>query len=280
MNSLPRIYRFAFAAAFLASACVAPAQQSFYDRLRANNASMTEVQPTWIGPLIQSDARLGQAVRFSVSNSKCPGAHTISYGNGHGFSVIVDRRFQIDFDAPAFFRNHSAQYKDGFGNAATQVKWRIASGNAEHGNYVLSAMLYHGFAQGANQNGMLSSTWIPALAAGHAFRRFAVISDLGGVLPTEKISAQGRAIQWSTTAQLHAFRHIFFDVENNATFNVGGPFGGRTQNFLTPAAFYQVRRRDWAPQHATVVFDCGMQVATTRFHQSNHNLVTEMRVFF
>jgi hypothetical protein len=280
VNKLLHIFGYALAAACAISASAASAQQSFYQRFRANNASMTAVQPSWMGPVIQSDARLGQAARFSVSNSACPGAHTIDYGNGHGFSVIMDRRFQFDFDAPAFFRNHSPEYKDGFGNAATQLKWRIASGNAEHGNYVVSAILYHGFSQGANQNGMSSSAWNPTLAAGRAFGRLALISNLGGVLPTANIWQQGRAIQWSTTAQFHPSSHIFFNLENNTTFNLGGPFNRNTQNFLTPAAYYVVRRRDWAPEHATVVFDCGMQVATTRFHQYNHNLVTEMRVFF
>ena len=73
---------------------------------------------------------------------------------------------------------------------------------------------------------------------------------------------------------------MFFDIENYATFNVGGLFGLRTYNFPAPAAFYPVRRRRRAAQHATVVFDCGMQVATPRFHHLNQDLVTEMRVIF
>ncbi len=268
------------AAACVASGCAARAQQSVYARFRGDNASMAAVQPSWMGPVIQSDARLGQAARFSVSNSACSGAHTIDYGNGHGTGVIVDRRFQIDFDPPSFFRNHSATLKDGFGNAATQVKWRIASGNAGHGNFIVSAILYHGFAPRAYQNGNLSSIWKPTLAAGRGFSHFAVITDLGGALPTTRISEQGRTITWDTTAQVHPNSHVWFDVENNATFSVGGPFSGTTQNFVTPAAYYQVRRKDWKPEHATVVFDCGLQVATTRFHWYNHNLVTEMRIFF
>jgi hypothetical protein len=271
---------FALAAICAVSSCVAPAQQSLYQRFRSNNASMSAVQPSWLGPVIQSDARLGQAVRFSVSNLSCSGANTINYGNGHGVSVIVDRRFQLDFDPPAFFRNHSAASPDGFGNAATQLKWRIASGNAQHGNYIISAILWRGFAPGAQENGADSSTWKPTLAVGKAFPRFAVISNLGGLLPTAKIPEQGRTITWDTAAQIHPNTHLYFDLENNASFNHGGPFDGDTQDFLTPAAYYLVRRRDWNPTHATIVFDCGMQVATTRFHQYSHNLVTEMRVFF
>jgi hypothetical protein len=246
---------------------------------------MTAVQPSWIGPLIQSDPRLGQAIRFSVSNSVSCGSggaatRTISYGNGHGISMILDRRFQFDIDPPAFFRNHSAATPDGFGNAGTQLKGRIASGNAQHGNYVVTAILWHGFSPGAQQNGADSSLWKPTLAVGKTISRVALMSNLGGLLPTANLAEQGRIITWDTTAQIHPGAHFYFDLEDNAGFNRGGTFDRETQNFVTPAAYYLVRRRDWSPAHATVVFDCGMQVATTRFHPYNHNLVTEMRVFF
>jgi hypothetical protein len=260
--------------------CAALAQQSAYERFRAHNASLAALQPAWMAPLIQSDARLGQALRLSVSNTSFPGAHPLSYGNNHGVSLVLDKHFQVEFDPPAYFRNHSAALKDGFGNAAAQTKWRIASGNAQHGNYVVSALLSHGFAQRGYQNGMLTSTWNPSLAAGRLFGRFAAMSTLGGVLPTGKIQAQGRTIEWNATAQVHASRHVWFDVENNTAFNRGGPFDGQTQNFVTPVALYQVRRKSWKPEHAFVSFDCGMQIATTRFHQYNHNLITDMRVFF
>ncbi len=66
---------------------------------------MTAQQPAWMGPLIQSDSRLPQAIRLSVSNSYCP-TQTVNYGNGHGIAVMA--------------------------GTATQIKYRIASGNAEH----------------------------------------------------------------------------------------------------------------------------------------------------
>jgi hypothetical protein len=241
---------------------------------------MTALQPVWIAPLIQSDARLGQAIRFSVSNLSFPGAHPFSYGNNHGVTVLLNTHFSLEADSPAYFRDHSATLKDGFGNAYAQAKWRIASGNAQHGNYVVSALLNHGFAPRAYQNGMLTSTWTPSLAAGRALPHVAVISTLGGVLPTGKIQAQGRVIEWNATAQAHPSQHVWLDVENNTAFNRGGPFDGLTQNFVTPVVFYMVRRKSWKPEHASMSFDCGMQIATTRFHQYNHNLITDMRVFF
>jgi hypothetical protein len=241
---------------------------------------MKEVQPSWMGPIIQTDARLGQGFKLSVSNSDFPPVRPIVYGNGKGASVIVDRRFQFDFDPPSFFRNHSSAIKDGFGNAGTQVKWRLASGNAEHGNFAVTAVLFHGFAPRGYENQLLSSYYVTSIAAGKGFGRFALLSTLGGFLPTAKISAQGRTIEWNLTAQAHASSHLWLDVENNAAFIHAGPTDGMKQNFLTPAAYYMVRRQGWVPEHTAVVFDCGMQIATSSYHAYNHNLITEMRVMF
>jgi hypothetical protein len=233
-----------------------------------------------MAPLIQTDSRLGQGIKISVSNSQAPGVHQIIYGNGHGFGFIVARRFQFDYDPPSFFRNHSPALKDGFGNAAAQIKYRIASGNAEHGNFAFTAVLSHDFPQRGCQNGNLTSINHPKLGAGRAFGRFNLQTMLDGSLPTGKIALQGRSIGWNTTAQLHPDPHVWLDLEDNATFNHGGPCDGTTQNFITPAAFYMVRRKSWGLTHALLTFDAGMQIATTRFHSNNHNLITEMRVGF
>ena len=265
----------------LTSKGLAGSFRPYYGSFRAHNAAMMAIQPAWMGPLVQSDPRLGQAIRFSVSDAAFPGEQTLNYGNNHGISMIADRRFELDLDPPSFFRNHSSAHKDGFGNAATELKWRIASGNAEHGNYAVSAIIYYAFAPRIYQNQMLTSFYAPALAAGHGFGRFAVMSKLGGILPTSRIAQQGRGIEWDVTTQVHLTAYTWFDVEDNALFNYAGPFDGKTQNFLTPAAFYMIpRRREWGPEHATVVIDGGMQIATSSLHFYNHNLISELRFVF
>jgi hypothetical protein len=245
-----------------------------------HNASMMEVQPTWMTPLFQSDARLGQAFRLAVSNSKMAGNHVLNYGNGHGLSIVLDRRIQLDFNPPSFFRNHSSGSPDGFGNASAQVKYRILSGNAEHGNFAVSAVLYHAFAPRIHQNVLETSFYSPFINAGKGFGRFAVISSVGGFLPTGKIAQQGRAVEWNTTAQLHTTTHTWLEVEDNTMFFHAGPFDGLTQNLVSPAAFVSIRRKDWGPEHAYVVLAAGEQIATTGFKLWNHNLVTEMRLVF
>jgi hypothetical protein len=268
------------ALAALLSVCPLSAQQSFYENLRAHNTRMTEVQPTWMGPLTQSDARLTQAVRLSVANWTQPGAHPISYGNNHGATMVFARRLQLELDPPPFYRNHAAAMPDGFANLSAQVKVRLASGNAQHGNYALSAIVAHGFGPRALQNGALSSYYEPSLVAGKALGRFATISQLGGWLPTAKTDVQGRAVTWSVTEQVHVGQHAWFDVENNYTRILGSPADGQTQNMLTPAAYYMIRRKAWKPEHAALVVNGGFQNATSHFHNFNHNVIAEVRILY
>jgi hypothetical protein len=241
---------------------------------------MAALQPAWIAPLIQSDARLVQGARLSVSSLNADGARIINYGNNHGIGLIAGTRLQFDFNPPSFFRNHSPELPDGWGNASAQVKFRIASGNADHGNFAVSAILERGFAPGSRQNGMLTGFYLPKLAAGKAFAHFNVQSTLNGMLPTRKIAQQGRAIEWNVAGQVHATSRTWLDVENNAAFMAGGPNNGKIQNFITPAAFFVLRRNSWGPKHPQAVLDGGMQIATSRFYCYNHNLITEIRILF
>jgi hypothetical protein len=268
------------AAALCAGSALVSAQETVWEEVRSHNARMTAVQPSWMAPLIQSDSRLGQAVRLSASQASAPGERMISYGNNHGISVIGGTRWQLDLNPPAYFRNHSAQYPDGWGNASTQLKYRILSGNAERGNFALTAIVAEGFGPRAYQNDALTGYSVPKLAAGKAFGRFNAQTTLGGWLPTGKIDKQGRAIEWNVTGQVHASARTWFDVEENATYFFDGPVDGRTQNFLTPAGFLLVRANGWGFRHPAAVLDGGMQIATSRFYLYNHNLITELRILF
>jgi hypothetical protein len=254
--------------------------QSYYQNFRSRNAAMTDVQPAWMGPLIQSDARLAQAAKVSVSNATVDGVHVTSYGNNHGVSLLGGRRFQFDFNPPSYFQASSPTMPDGFGNASTQVKYLIASGNAGHGNFALSTALGRSFGGGYEQNGMLTGAYFPKLLAGKAWGRFVVQSALNGILPADKIAEQGRAIEWNSTLQFHARAHAWFDIEDNVTRFAGGRDDGKTQNFVTPAGFFMVRRKALEPTHSVLVFDAGIQIATSSFHACNHNVVSEMRILF
>jgi hypothetical protein len=281
MNGLRIIFFLAGTTLFMAGTCAPSAQQPFYESIATHNSSMSALQPSWVVPLVEPDPRLFQVVRASFSKEYTAArTETVSYGNGRGVAYVVGRRFQFDYMPPAYIQHNEATAEDGLGDTAVQGKVRIASANPGHGNYIVSALLAHTFATGTYKNGALTDSWTPTLAGGRAFGRFDLQTSLGGSMPTGKIASQGRSIAWSALAQMRSNRLIWFEVENNATFYFAGSHDGKMQNFITPAAFYVVRRKEWQPAHPFLIFDGGMQIATSSFHTYNHNLISEARLLF
>ena len=281
MRRLISVLLHGFALAFVAGVVTASAQQTFLENFTAHNASMAKLQPSFITPIMGADPRLIQYARASFSNEYTSShTQTVNYGNGRGIGLIAGNRFEFDYVPPAYIQ-HNSKAADGFGDTSTLAKYRIASGNAQHGNFDIAAMVSHSFATGSASNGGRTDCYTPTLAGGYAFHRyFDVISSLGGSMPTGKIAAQGRAIMWNTEAQAHATKHVWFEVENNATFYFAGSHDGKMQNFILPGAFYVVKKSTWKPTHPFLIFDSGMQIATSGYHGYNHNLISEFRVLF
>jgi len=263
------------------SSAAALAQQTFGERFLAHNSAAAAVQPTWPTPVVEADPRLIQYYRFAISNEYTPArTQTVCYGNARGGGIIAWNRAEFDVMPPPYVQ-HNSTATDGFGDTSVVAKLRIVSGNAGHGNYILSALGTHTFATGSARNGALTDSWTATLAGGKFLtRHIDVQSSLAGILPTGKISAQGRTLAWNVMAQDHLARSVWLELENNACFYRGGSHDGLMQNFLTPSAFYIFRRKEWKPTHPYAVFDAGMQIATSGFHTYNHNSIAEMRLIF
>lgn len=134
--------------ALLGCGATVPAQ-GFSERFRAHNAEMSTLQPALISPLVAPDPRLLDYVRFSVSHQfTSSGAETVNWGNCRGGGVIVRKRFEFD-RAPPVYLEHGGQAADGWGDTSLLVKYRIASGNAEAGNFAVSAIASRAIARGA-----------------------------------------------------------------------------------------------------------------------------------
>lgn len=257
------------------------AQETAWSRFSQHNTEMTKLQPPMITPLVAADPRLMQYARFSVARQRtAAGTETVNYFNGRGGGVIVARRFEFDVMPPPYLE-HNSTAEDGFGDVTALAKVRVASGGAEHGNYVVAAMVAHSFATGSAKNGARTDVFCPTVAVGKGLgRRLDAIVTLGGTMPTGRIAEQGRTISWNTVAQMHATRAMWLELENNATFYFAGSHDGRMQNFVTPAAFYVVRPKRWGPAHPFFIVDAGMQIATSGLPTYNHNLISEVRVLF
>jgi hypothetical protein len=272
--------RLAAAFAVLTASALAPAQQSIKERFFAHNYEMTRLQPTWPTPLAEAEPRLTQYYRFAFANQyTATGTQTVNYGNGRGGGIVAWNRFEFDWLPPSYVQ-HNSTAADGFSDNAVLVKYRIASGNAEHGNFIVTAAMNHTFAM-SSHNGALTDSWNPTLAGGIGFlRHFDVETALGGAMPTGKIATQGRNIAWNSLVHDHVTPHFWLEIENNATFYFAGSHDGKMQNFITPATYYVFKRLEWKPTHPYLVFAGGMQIATSGFHTYNHNTIAEMRILF
>jgi hypothetical protein len=173
---------------------------------------------------------------------------------------------------------------DGWGDFSFLVKYRIASGNEKRGTYTLSAWVLTTVPSGSFKNGSTNASVQPNVGGGKGFGHFDVQSSLGATLPTgaPATTTAGRPILWNTVAQYRVGKLFWPELESNATFYKGGTNDGKTQEFITPGlmigkcAFHPAN-----PKARTgLAFGAGMQVATSRFHTYNHNLVMTARLIF
>jgi len=256
------------------------AQTSLYEQFRAHNADVARFQPAMVTPLVAPDPRLIQYYRFAFAHEyTAAGTETASYGNARGGGIIALNRFEFDLMPPTYIQ-HNGTAADGFGDTSFSGKIRITSGDAEHGNFDLAASVAHCFATGSHANGGRTDSFTPTVAGEFTMGHLSFVSGLAGTLPTGRIAVQGRTIAWNEAAQFHATPHVWLEAENNATFYFAGEHDAQMQNFVTPAAFYVLRRKAWTPTHPLAVFATGMQIATSGFHTYNHNLIAEVRVLF
>jgi hypothetical protein len=271
---------FAVSLAFLLGGTPAIHGQSKIEAFRTHNQKMAAYQPALITPLVTPDPRLMQYARFSVSHQYTAAhAETITWGNCRGAGIVVGKRWEFDWIPPTYVV-HNSKAKDGAGDTSLLAKYRVASGNAENGNYIVAAAVSRTFPTGSYSNGAATGSFTPIVSAAWAHRRLDVISSISGLLPTGEVARQGRTANSNTALQFHPARPIWIEVENNATFFHGGSHDGEMQNFVLPAGLLVVRSKRWRPAHPYFIVDSGMQIATSHFHTYDHNLITEVRMLF
>jgi hypothetical protein len=186
-------------------------------------------------------------------------------------------------DLPPYIE-HNSTAKDGFGDFSFLAKYRIASGNQQHGSYTLSAWVLTTIPTGSYKNGSTNASVQPNLGAGKGFGRFDVQTTLGATLPTgtPATTSSGRPMVWNTVAQYRIGRLFWPEIESNATFYKGGTNDGKTQEFITPGLIVgKCALRPSDPKSRPgLAFGAGMQIATSQFHAYNHELVLTARWIF
>lgn len=262
---------------------------SFIARYQARVTATQNEQPHWITPLVTVTPRLEQEFRADfVRETGAQGLHTWNLDNGKGLEIIPARRIELLFNVPPFL-DHESAAGDGFGDVSFNSKFRFYARNEEHGNAIVTAFFAGSLPTGKNGNGGCCAVVTPTLAVGKGWGLFSVTSTAGGSLPITGAEELGHAIAWNIAGQYHlasrgAGRFFWPEVESNSSFFLGGPNDGNAASYVTPGIVIGriplTHPTGDRPGRLGVTFGAGEQIAVTRFHKTNHNVVITVRMPF
>jgi hypothetical protein len=263
---------------------VSAASGGFFNQWEARASATQAKQPAWAVPLVTTTTGLIQVVRTDILRQVAPALTTTwNFDNSKGVNLIPWANTELAVNLPPYIE-HNSKVKDGAGDMSFLGKYRIASGNAQHGSYTLSAFALATIPTGSYKNGSTDASVAPSVGAGKGFGNFDVQSTIGATLPTGKfaITASGRPIAWNTAAQYHLGKLFWPEIESNGTFYKGGTNDGKTQEFLTPGLIVgkcALHPSDPKSRPGLAV-GAGMQIAASHFHTFNHGLVLTARWIF
>jgi hypothetical protein len=236
-------------------------------------------QPHWVTPVATTTPRLEQEFRFDTFwQTGNTGITTDNYGGAKGLELIPQKNIEVILVAPpAYIVHNNPKVQDGFGDWSFLVKYRLAAGNEERGNYILTAFLQATFPTGQYKNGSTNTIVTPTIAYGKGIGRFDVQGTFGVTLPTGNEAQIGRTLPWNNAFQVHLYRKLWPEVEINYTHFMDGPNDGKTQAFITPGILFG---RFHLYKRLALTAGGGFQIASTHFHTNNHNGILTVRFPF
>ncbi len=254
-----------------------PAQEGYFSNWFARVDKSKDEQPHWVTPLATTTPRLEEEYRYDqLWQPNAKGVTTDNYDGGKGLELIPFEKVEVILNVPPFIDHNNPKVKNGWGDVAFLVKYRLLSANEEHGNYILTAFLGWSLPTGQFSNGALHPVITPTIAYGKGFGNFDLQGTFGIGLPTADTSSLGRTIAWNNTFQYRVFRKFWPEVELNSTFQ-DGKNDGQKQNFVTPGL---VMGRFRLAGRVGFTVGAGCQIATTQFHTTNHNAILSIRFPF
>lgn len=265
----------------------APSSGNFYTRWSRQTNAIQAKQPAWAVPLVTTYTELFQVVRTDVLRQITP-ARTYNYNldNSKGINIITPGNLEFDINLPPYITHGAAvgsttTPKDGWGDLSLLGKYRIASGNAQHGAYTLSFWTLVTLPTGQAKNGSTNAAFQPNIGGGKGFGHLDIQTSLGATLPAGNpaTNATGHPILWNAVGQYHVGKLFWPELESNATFYKGGPNDGKIQEFITPGIVIGkcALHPDDKQSRPGLAFGGGMQIATSHLHSYNHSLILTAR---
>jgi hypothetical protein len=253
-------------------------QDGYFSDWFARVDKTKDEQPHWVTPIATTTPRLEEEYRYDqVWQPNAKGITTDSYDGGKGLELIPFEKVEVIFNVPPYIDHNNPSVRNGWGDVAFLVKYRLLSANEGHGSYILTAFLGWSLPTGQFSNGALHPVITPTIAYGKGFGNFDLQGTFGAALPTADTSILGRTLTWNNTFQYRVFRKFWPEVELNSTFFQDGKNDGRKQNFVTPGL---VMGRFRLVGRVGFTVGAGYQIATTQFHSTNHNAILSIRFPF
>lgn len=257
-------------------------QDGFTARWEQRTTQTQSRQPAWPPPLVTTYVGLIQVYRADFLRQTASNhVETWNVDGSKGLNLIPFANTELDLNLPPYLKHSAPTTVDGAGDLSFVLKYRFLAGNANHGNYVVSAFLPATLPTGSYKNGSADAAVSPSIGLGKGFGRFDVQSTLGAALPVRDTQTLGRSIAWNTAAQVHVAKSFWPEVEFNSTYYKGGPNDGKNQTFATPGLLvaHKLRPSD-ERSRLGICAGAGEQIATSRFHTYNHGIAVTTRLLF
>lgn len=256
--------------------------QGFWSAFHERNLELRKVQPSWMAPLVGTTPLIGQYDREQFIRQRTPSGNSVwNIGNGKGIGFLIGNRMETDLAVPNYVVHGAEPGTDGVGDFCVTGKYRLLSGNREHGNYAVTLMGSQSWDTGQAKNGAVSSTRGFTLAGGKAWGRYAALSSMVVTLPASSgLATIGRPLAWNSAGEMHILPRLWAQLESNSTFYNGGSHDGKKQHYVTPGLFLSPLRPWKASSKSYLLLGVGMEFATTHYHGSDHNLVFDTKFYF
>jgi len=246
------------------------------DRLQVAAHADAE-QPHWIAPLFTTTPRLLEQLRFDIATQPKKGYETTNFGGGKGLELIPFGNTEILISTPPYVTHDKPGVQDGIGDMSLLLKYRVAAGNEEGGNYIVTAFLGASVPTGIYSNGATAAVLTPTIAAGKGWGNFDFQTTFGIAVPTNHMDKLGTPLAHNVAFQYRVLRKFWPEVEVNSTFWTNGSLAGDKQVFLSPgliAGKFHLWRR------LGVTVGGGVQIPVTHFHTVDRTYLTSVRFPF
>lgn len=265
-----------------------PAVQSYFANWFVRSDRAKAEQPKWITPLVTVTPRLEQEFRFDQQWQLQPEGVGQSMSGGLRLELIPFENIEVILGAPPYIARSKYKAKtkggathgfDNWGDVSFLVKYRLLSGNEEHGNYIVTFFLGITAPTGPKRVNISPghATFAPTIAFGKGWGNFDFQSTAAVTIPNGGENRLGLPLAWNTAFQYNFYTYFWPELETNYTWWPNGQRTGKNQLFLTPGVIIG-RLPLWERLGLTSGF--GYQIAMTANPQYYHGWIFSIRTPF